>query len=48
MFEVLVCDGERIRFERLVGAADCVILNQLVGAYILLYGLLVFESVDSP
>ena len=48
MFEILGRDGERIRFKRLASAADCAMFNQLVGAHILLYGLLAFESVDSP
>ena len=48
MFEVFGRDGKRIRFERLAGSADCAMFNQLVGAHILLYGLLLFESVDSP
>ena len=47
MFEVFGRDGKRIRFERLAGSADCAMFNQLVGAHILLYGLLSFESVDS-
>ena len=52
MFEKLSCDEKRSRFERLAGAADCAIFNQLhmllYVAYMLLYGLLVFEIVDSP
>ena len=48
MFEILGGDGKRIRFERLAGSANCAVFNQLVGAHILLYGLLSFESVDSP
>ena len=48
MFEKLSCDEKRSRFERLAGAADCAMFNPLVGAHILLYGPLLFESVDSP
>ena len=44
MFEKLSCDEKRSRFERLAGAADCVIFNRLVGAQILLYGLLKLEG----
>ena len=48
MFEKLSCDEKRSRFERLAGAADCAMFNPLFEAHILLYGPLLFESVDSP